>query len=796
MAQRVAGTRRPLDGLLGVVGRAATPILRAMSRRSILPLDGGVHLPGLQREVAVHMDARGIPHVRAETDADALRVQGWLHARDRFFQMDMLRRVLRGGLSAVVGNRPLGRMALPPFGEDATTVDADKLMRVFDLAPAAQRVWDAGSPEGRSLLMAYVEGVNACVAQLERSKPLEHRLLRLPLEPWRPTDSILVAKGMALGLAFKWRSAPVVAAIADRLKDDDALLDAILPRVPGEDALAHTRFVAEGLADALRFVPPVPPLGSNAWMVGGGRSASGKPVVASDPHLELSLPAIWYLASLHADSYKAVGCSLPGLPGVVIGRTPTLAWALTNGMLDDCDLWVEELDDVGRHYHVDGAQEPLEIETQTISVKGGSDVMFQVRRTHRGALLTDAFAGYEGPPMSMRMVLHEATRDLDAFLGIGRSRTVAEALQAARCYGSPAQNLLVADVEGAAAYQLIGVVPERDAHLHPALPRDGSTRAFDWTGWVEPEDLPQRALAPDDEVVSANHPPTDGGYPVYLSHLYEPDYRAERIAELLAGRTDLTRDDMLRIHADTRCGMRPRFVRSVLDPYLDAVVRERPVLAGLAEDLRAWDGSSRGHDTGGVPFHLVYHHLARAVFEPRLGRELCAHWMGVLNLVDFALFDAFERDDLPWAPEAERVRLLGDAMEAAAEDLATRGFSRDTPWGLFHPLDLRHPVGSAAPLAPAFNTPTLMQDGGPFSVANFQYMHSKPGPTIAGQSYRHAVDLGDTRAGRMITFGGQSGHIGSPHYDDLTPLWQAYETLPMHLEEPPPDATLVRFTPA
>lgn len=771
-------------------------MLRTLSRRAILPLEGSLDLPGLQREVAVHMDGHGIPHVRAESDADALRVQGWLHARDRYFQMDMLRRVLRGGLSAVVGERPLGRMALPPFGGDATTVDADKLMRVFDLAPAAQRVWEAGSPEGRSLLAAYVEGVNACVKQLERSKPLEHRLLRLPLEPWRPTDSILVAKGMALGLAFKWRTAPVIAAIADHLKDEPALLAGVLPRVPGEDALAHTRFVADGLADALRFVPPVPPLGSNAWMVGGGRSASGKPIVASDPHLELSLPAIWYLASLHADTYQAVGCSLPGLPGVVIGRTPTVAWALTNGMLDDTDLWVEELDEAGRHYRLDGGLEPLDIETQTITVKGGGDVMFRVRRTHRGPLLTDAFSGYAGPPMSIRMVLHEATRDLDAFLGIGRSRTVAEAMQAARSYGSPAQNLLVADTEGAAAYRLIGVVPERDVHEHPALPRDGSTRASDWQGWVEEEDLPHRALAPEDEVVSANHPPTDGGYPVYLSHLYEPDYRALRIAELLEGRTDLTRDEMLRMQADAQCGMLARFRRSVLDPHLDAVLAQRPALKPLAEILRAWDGGSRAEDRGGVPLHLVYHHLARGVFEPRLGTDLCAHWMGVLNLVDFALFDAFEQEASLWAPAADRVRLLGEAMEAAERDLAARGFTHDTPWGRFHTLDLRHPAGSAAPLAPAFNAPTLEQTGGPFTVACFQYMHSKPGPAIAGPSYRHAIDLADPRAGRMITFGGQSGHIGSPHYDDLTPIWNAFGGVPMHLEEPPPDATVVHFKPA
>jgi len=794
VAQRVGARRKPLDGLLSAVGRAATPILRAMSRRAILPLEGDLELPGLQAPAEVHLDGYGVPHVRAACDADVLRIQGYCHARDRFFQMDMLRRVLRGGLAEVVGARPLGRMALPPFGDDATTVDMDRLLRVFDLAPAADRVWAASTPEGHALLSAYVEGVNTCVERMRRRRPLEHRLLGLPLEPWHPTDSILVAKGMALGLAFKWRAGPVFSAIADRLKDEPALLEGILPPVPGREALAHTRFVAEGLAEALRFLPPAPPTGSNAWMVAGGRSASGKPIVASDPHLELGLPSIWYLASLQGSRYQAVGCSLPGLPGIVIGRTPGVSWALTNGMLDDCDFWTETLDDAGARYRLDDAWRPLECETQTIRVKGGDDVVFRVRRTHRGALLTDAFPGYEGPAFSLRMALHEPTDDLEAFLGLGRSRTVAEALQAVRPYGSPAQNLLVADTEGEAAYRLIGHVPERTIEEHPALPRDGSTSASDWTGWARHEALPHRALGPQDDVVSANHPPADGGFPLYLSHLYEPDYRAERIAALLHGRNDLTAADMHRIQSDAVCAT-ARFRTLVLEPHLGAVRRDRPALGALADHLLAWEGHEHAKDRGGVAWHLVYHHLVRKVFEPRLGRDLCAHWMGVLNLIDAALLTAFATDDSPWAPPALRAQLLGEAMAEALRDLEQRGLTMDAPWGAFHTLELKHPMGSSKPLARTFNQGPFPADGGPFSVVSGQYMHSRPGPVIAGQSYRQVVDLGDIAAGRMITFGGQSGHIGSPHYDDLTPLWRAYETVPMLLETLPADATVARFRP-
>ena len=579
MAQRVGAARRPLDVLLGGVGRLADPVLRALSRASILPGEGTLPLPGLISPVEVHFDEHGVPHIRARTEADVFRAQGYCHARDRFFQMDMMRRVLRGGLSEVVGERPLGSLALPPFGKDGTTVDADRLMRALDLTRAARRVWHAGTPEGRSLLSAYVGGVNAAIEMMRRRVPLEHRLLRLKLEAWRPADSILMAKGMALGLAFKWRAAPVFAAIAEALGDAPDHLAALLPPVPGRGAFSIAQCVAEGLGDVLDFVPNAPPSGSNAWMVAGGRTRSGKPIVASDPHLELSLPSIWHLASLHGPRYQAVGCSLPGLPGVVIGRTSTVAWGLTNAMLDDCDLWVETLDEHGTRYRVDHAWRPLERDTQELRRRGDVPLVVRVRRTHRGPLFTDAFPTYEGPPLSIRMALHEPTADMEAFLGLGRARTVEEALAALSPYGAPAQNLLVADVHGRSTYRLIGRVPLRSVQAHPALPRDGSTSATDWTGFARGRQLPHLELAPDDQVVSANHPPAEGSYPIYLSHLYEPDYRAERLTACLRGRNDLTLEDMVRLQADAVNAAVGRFRRSILEPSAAAARGARPTAA-------------------------------------------------------------------------------------------------------------------------------------------------------------------------------------------------------------------------
>ncbi len=738
-------------------------------------------VPGVTAPVDIRFDEHDVPHIDAQSDADAFRALGVCHALNRFFQMDILRRVLRGRLAETIGDRKLGPMAMPPFDRDRTASDADYFMRALDLVPSARRVWEAGDAEGRHLLCAYVEGVNAAVPLLRRRRPLEHRAMNIPIRPWTPIDSILLAKGMAFGLSFKWRITPVFAEIADRLNAKPEHLDHILPKTPHAQSFAMTRLVEGGVRNALTFAPfGAPANGSNAFLVGAGRSSSGLPLLAGDPHLELSLPSIWYLASLRGSRYGAVGATLPGLPGVVLGRTRGMAWALTNGMIDDSDMWTEELDSGGTRYRVDGAWRPLRVETQEIKRKGRAPRIVRLRYTHRGPLFTDAFPGFTGPPLSMRMTLHEPADDMQSFLRLGRSQTVADALAAVSSFGSPAQNLLTADTQGNAAFRLMGKVPMRAKHRHPALPRDGTTSETDWRGFIAEPDLPATSVAPNETFISANNPQVDHTYPHYLSHHYEPDYRAERIAQLLNGR-ELSAADLCAAQMDAKNLCASRFRRIVLVPHAEAVRSMRPTVAPLLDRLMAWDGDERRSAPGAAPWHLVYHHLARRTFTPLLGADITPHWMSLINLLDEPLLDAFSDDDNPWAPPAVRATLLCEALDDAVKDMESRGLTLDSPWGAMHTLTLRHPAGQG-PLATAFNRGPFAVDGGPFSVCSGQYLHARPGPVAAGASYRQVVDLARPEEGRMITFGGQSGYVGSRHYDDLTPRWLANDGLPMRLE--------------
>ena len=734
----------------------------------------------------IDYDRAGVPHIEASTDADAFAALGVCHALDRAFQMDLLRHVLSGRLSELVGEKPLGANPHPPFLGARTSLHADQLLRVLGLRRAAQAVWDEADAPSRRLLRAYVGGVNAAfLGPLRRNRPLEHRILRTRLRPWTPVDAILMAKGMSLGLSFIWRTTPVFAAIAERLRGLPEHLAALMPQPPAKDARALLTCVRDTAGELLAYLPTAtPPAGSNAMVVGASRSATGLPLLASDPHLGLSFPSVWYLASVRGASVRAVGATLPGLPGVVLGRNEHLAWGLTNAMLDDGDLWWEDVDDHGATYRVDGRQRPLVVRSETLRTRGGAPRVVRVRHTHRGPLLTDAFPGYTGRAASLRLVLHTPTPDLQCFLGLVQATSVAEAQAAMEPFGSPAQNLVLADNQGASAYRMIGKVPERPPGYSPGLPLDGTRSDTDWLGWVGSEAIPQAGVPADTVFVTANDPHVAAPLPFHLSHLYEPSYRAERIRARLRAPDQLRAEDLRAAQLDVLDLAFVRFREAVLLPYVEGVRASRPHVGPLVDRLMTWDGQETPSARGAVVWHLLYHHLIRQVFSARLGEPLTTRWMSQVNVVDEALHRAFADETSPWAPPHQREALLARAFDDVHRDLRVRGWTADVSWGTFHTLTLRHALAGVPWIGEAFRRPALPMRGGPYTVHSGQYDHGAPGPMGVGPSYRHVVDLAQPGRSRMITYGGQSGNPGSPHYDDLTARWCANRGLPMRLARP------------
>lgn len=776
--------------------RLVVTALRAAGRRAARPLRGTSRLPGLGGSVTVSFDAHAVPHIEASCEADLVRAQGFVQGLDRPFQMDLLRTALGGRLASWFGDRPSDAGPLAVWGGTRRLSDVDLLFRVLGLEAAAAASLAVHAPTTRTLLESFAEGVNAAWAPgAPRGRSVEHRLLRRRPGRWTPVDSLLVAKGMALGLGFAWRSTPVFAAIAKRLEDAPEHWRQLLARDPGgeTETLLGTLVDLQGVLEG--FVPrPTAAVGSNAVVVGAARSASGRPLLGSDPHLELSVPGVWHLASLTTPEVGAVGASLVGLPGVVIGRSRHVAWGLTNAMLDDGDLWREQLDTAGERYRVDGAWKPLDISSLVIGRRGASPRVVRVRRTHRGPLLTDAFPQYDGTPCSLRLVLHEPAAELDAFVGLLHARAVDEALTAFDGFGSPAQNLVVADAAGEAAYRMVGRVPRRaDGHV-PGLPLDGTTCATDWLGFVPREQVPSARIPPDTVFVTANDPIVGPPYPYHLSHLYEPDHRARRLRERLEPLTQVTADDVAAAQLDVVNRSFLRWRASLLVPHVEEARRQRPHLAPLIDRLLTWNGEERPEARGAVVAHLLAHHLVRQIFGARLGHELLAAWMSQLNLVDDALHRALEDPHGVWAPPEARAGLLARALDEVDRDLHARGWGPDVTWGAWHTLTLVHPLGREAPRAAFFDRGPWPSAGGPFTPCAGQYDHARPGPQRVGPSYRHVVDMAES-GGRMITMPGQSGHPASEHYDDLVVPWREGRWLPMRLGAPKRPARRLQLVP-
>ncbi|MCB1033914.1 MAG: penicillin acylase family protein, partial [Acidobacteria bacterium] len=405
-------------------------------RRSGMPQrTGSARFDGLREAVEVRFDEWGVPDIEADSLLDAVAAQGWLHANDRMTQMELGRRSAAGRLAEVVGE-----VALP----------LDRASRTLRLRETAEKLLTWASPESRSALEAYASGVNAWIRSRGKDLPPGLRLLRIEPEPWTPADSLSFVLLMASDLSF-WQGRPEEERFAwlrafgeeklrDLLGEEDLQISGDLLELAEkpQPQAASAAMARSPTRDA--SAPPL--LGSNGWVLGGSRTAGGVPLVANDPHLGLHLPSVWYQVLIRSPEYEAAGMSLPGLPGVVIGRSPDLAWAFTNTMLDDHDLYFEELDARGLEVRRGDSFVPLEVREEEIAVRGGDPVPLTLYTTDRGPLLpADPQRGL--PPRSLAWTMYLPSDPLSAFLALARARTLDEVPVAVAGYVAPAQNLMV-----------------------------------------------------------------------------------------------------------------------------------------------------------------------------------------------------------------------------------------------------------------------------------------------------------------------------------------------------------------
>ena len=732
------------------------PIVKAgltwISRRRRPTLDGALQLDGLHGPVEVLRDPWGVPHLYAETPTDLFMAQGFVHAQDRLWQMEMNRRLAAGRVAEVLG---------------PAAVDVDRRMRTLLLRRVAVQEVALLGPETLSLLAAYAGGVNAYISR--GRLPVEFTLLRHRPEPWTPADSLSWGKVMAWDLCADARSEARRASLVEQLGEERAAeLDppylAHWPRVmPSDERHPHTApHESKGL-------------GSNNWVVAGSRTATGSPLLANDMHLGMTAPAIWYENHLAAGDLDVTGVTLPGIPGVISGHNGHVAWGLTAGLPDVQDLYIERLyrtADGRVEVAYQGDRYEAELLHECIHVKGREPVQEEIIVTRHGPIVNALFPELgDDPPLALRWTALEPSTMIATLHEMMHARTSTAFREALRGWCSPALNVVYADVEGNTGYSFPGRIPIR-SNGDGRLPVPGWTGEHEWGGYVPFDALPHLENSPEGFIATANNAVVGKSYPYDLGVRCLSGNRAQRIVELLESRTEIDISFIRQMHLDVVSPMARTVAGYVARLEVDDALAPPVALLG------AWDGALSADSGAAGLYQCLLRELATLMLAQALGDDVpfrdwtwwwLEHMLAQPDAHWFDLGNGETRDDCLRLALARAVAHLRATYGPAPEDWA---------WGKLHRMTYGHVLGRNKLLAAAFNRGPFEVGGDGHTICACNGDLEKP-TSFTGPPYRMIVDLGDVRNSRSVLTPGQSGHIGSPHYDDQITAWTAGEYHPM-----------------
>ncbi|MCL2453898.1 MAG: penicillin acylase family protein [Micrococcales bacterium] len=803
--------------LASVAGTAAVMIRRPLPTHA-----GELTISGLSDTVIVLRDARGVPTITASSAHDLFLAQGYTDAQDRFFLMDYRRRAASGTLSALVGPH------------DAV-LHSDMVVRTMGWRQVAEQEWELLRPATRQHLQSYADGVNAYLAgRSAREVAVEYTVLglRVPISApkrWEPVDSLVWLKAMAWDLSSSFHDELSRAAAYQTLQDV-ALVDQLFPAYP-EDVNAPILSTADvpitmyaaapesvdltsvpvlaALASTRENLDALPPLlgtgegvGSNSWAVSGRHTASGKPLLANDPHLAISQPGVWSQVGLRCAEvsqdcpFDVSGFSFAGFPGVIIGHNQTLAWGLTNLGADVTDFFVERVVS-GDGVLVDGVVRPMQVREETIEIAGADPVTIEVRTTGHGPIVSDVLGmdavsavplgGGRGTyEVALAWTALEPGVTADAVFALSTAVDAADVQAAAAAFEVPSQNIVFATTDGHIGYQAPGRIPVRAHVVGAELPSDGTwprpgwDSAYDWQGYVDPADMP-RVLDPEEGfIVAANQAVTPAGVGPPLSRDWDYGYRSQRIRDLLLETIEqggVTVTDMERIAIDKH---------SAAADLLVPLLLEQDVGDGFDADgqalLRDWDRQMDADSAAAMYFAAVWAEVLMRTYSDELPEafELSGDSRSVeliRQIIDSP--DSRWWDDVSTPRVVEnRDEVLSRALVNARRELTAQLGSAPTSWrwGTLHRATPRHPVlgGDDVPaLVRALVNPAPRSVGGGSSVVDATAWDAASGSyeVRSGPSARMVVDLSDLDSSTWVNLTGTSGHPASVHYSDQLAAW-------------------------
>jgi penicillin amidase len=747
--------------------------VRHIGRKGLPDYIKEVRLSGIQDDVTVYRDAHAVPHIFAKNEDDLYRAVGYVMAQDRLWQMDLIRRAAQGRLAEI-------------FGPDL--VETDLLLRVLRIPEKSRLVLGQTEKPIVDAVSAFADGVNQYIDTHLKRLPLEFSLLGYVPEKWTPEHSMNLIGYMAKDLALALESDLLIYRIGRKLPLSEGRYQELIPNIRLQETIAYPEFFSDSdslelrssLLDGARRLADLGLVifsGSNNWAISGARSGTGKPILANDMHLALFAPGIWYQIHEVVDGrLNVTGLALPGAPFVVAGHNERIAWGMTNVMNDDADFYLEKINPANPdEYEFNGAWRPLEIKKEVIKVNKGNPVERKLRFTHRGPVVSE-LREIKDVAISMRWVGNDMSNEARSAYLLNRASDWDDFTEAVRSFRALSQNIIYADVDGNIGLYCCAGVPIRKQGIGVV---SGETDEYDWKGYVPFEELPHVYNPSSGVVASANNKIAADEYPHYISYLFDPGYRIDRIREMLGEKDKLSVADFCRMQADVRSKLAEKSAGDLLSS-VKKVANLNPMEAKALSILESWDFRLTADSAAAFLFEKLFGLLQKNLIEDELGEDLGGEYirMFATQYTENILADkSAESVDDVRTPDVRET--FGDIVQRSFRQ-AVAALEKEQgrepefwEWGRLHRLRIDHPMGTVRLLDRLFHLnrgPTPV--GGSFhTVCPYVYPIGGGFDSRLGASHRHVYSMADWNDSVTIIPTGESGIPASPFYCDQTELY-------------------------
>lgn len=782
-------------------------------RKSLPVTSGTIKVEYTGHEIKIIRDKNGVPHIYAQNRNDALFALGYVNAQDRLWQMELLRIAVRGELSEMGGEKYL---------------DQDIFAKTVGFLRISQESLNYYDEEIKFYLSAYAHGVNEYIEQNKNNLPLELSIAGVKPEPWKPEDSLAIAKMMAWEQSGNWESelvrseftqiygSQIAGEFFPAYSDKNILITEGASHV---GASFMTPYQSQGnhqenfnfleASQEFKELLGIPnSLGSNNWVVDGTKTTTGRPILANDPHLSLPLPSIWYESHLKDNEHDVAGVNIPGIPAIIIGHNKNIAWGVTNGSADTEDLYIEKIRKNNGQYEYLYKDQwlPIKVIKEKIKIKGKEEKEIEILFTHHGPIINPILAGKNEllmipsfsnvkETLSLQWIGYKNTMEAKGMLLIDNAKNWSEFVEGVKYFQLPALNFVYADINGNIGYHLSGLIPTR-AKKSGAVPVPGWTGGYEWTGTIPFEEMPSQYNPEKHYLLSANNKIISSQYPYYIDYQFESPYRAERIDQMIKAKDKLSIDDFERMQADTY-SIEAQKIKNIiinsLEKYPDKISREERVKKAY-ELLKKWDG----HITKDSPEASIYNVFKQKIIErllqdKEMNSQIREHYLSLYSPVStgYPLVTILSDGKSLWLKRLEKNynlskdELIYESLKQAVEELKNK-FGEDVnnwKWGNLHTIKFTHPFAFLSILDKLLSVGPFPNGGDGETVNLGMYMPSDPYSQVAGPSYRQIIDLSDLDKSLTVLPIGESEHRLSPHYADQASLWLEVKYHPMRFSD-------------